>query len=285
MASLDALRHASIGQYYPVASPVHRLDPRAKILGLAVLAVATVVATGYTTSLLLVIIILFLVLIARLPFRMVLGNIVPAAPVIVAFSVLQLVFYGRGPGSSIEPSRVLLEWGPFVISTAGVRLVLVSLLRFLSLLGITALLTNTTTVGRLTHGIESLLRPLSRLGLPAHELAMIAAIGLRFMPIFGEQMQTIAQAQELRGLDTGRSSRWQLVRNARRLAALTIPLFVDAYRRSDEMTTAMLTRCYQGGRGRTHLVELHLRPVDLVSICVSVLVLVGIAALQRSAMP
>jgi len=285
MASLDTLRHASIGQYYPADSPVHRLDPRAKIVGLALFMIAIIVASTYTANLVLLMILLLLVLISQLPLGMVVRNLVPALPVIAAFAVLQLVFYGRGFGSVAEASRVLLEWGPLVISTAGVRLVAVSLVRLLSLLIVTALLTNTTTVGGLTRGTESLLRPLSRLGLPAHELAMIAAIALRFMPIFGEQIQTIAQAQDLRRVDVVRQRRWQVAQNARRLAALIIPLFADAYRRTDEMTAAMLARCYQGGRGRTHLVELRFRPLDLLFMWGSLLIVVGIVALQRSALP
>lgn len=283
MASLDALRHVTIGQFFPGVSAIHRLDPRAKIVGLGLLGVAIVVAGGYTTSALLVALLYGLVVVARLPLRVVLANLLPAAPLIALFALLQLVFYGRGPAGAA--SRDLLAWGRLVISTAGVQLVIVSLLRFLSLLFLTALLTNTTTVGALTRGVESLLRPLTRVGLPGHEVAMIAAIALRFLPILGEQMQTIAQAQALRGVDAGATSRWQMARNARRLAALIVPLFVDAYRRSEEMTDAMLARCYQGGRGRTHLVTLRLAWGDYAFLGAALVVLVVTVLLQRTPLP
>ena len=103
-------------------------------------------------------------------------------------------------------------------------------------------------MGRLTYGVERLLAPLDAVRLPGHELALVMAIALRFLPILGEQMQSIAQAQALRGVSE-RRTRWQVAENARRVAALIVPLFADAYRRSEEMTQAMLARCYQGGAG------------------------------------
>ncbi len=283
MASLDALRHLTIGQYYPGDSPVHRLDPRAKILAAGAAGGAAVLAGGYATNVLLLAVLLAGVLVARLRLRTVLANVVPALPIITAFALMQLLFYGMGPDGL--PSAAIVRWGPIVVSTAGVRLVVVSLLRFLSLILITALLTNTTTVGRLTYGVERLLAPLNALHLPGHELAMVVAIALRFLPILGEQMQSIAQAQELRGVSTRGRTRWQMAQNARRVAALIVPLIADAYRRSEEMTQAMLARCYQGGRGRTHLLHLSLRGSDYAAVVFSVGLVAAIVASNILALP
>ena len=282
MASLDALRHVTIGQYYPGDSAIHRLDPRAKLLAAGAAAAAAVLAAGYVANVALLAVLVAAVLAARLPLRTVLANVVPALPIIALFALMQLLFYGVGPAGA--PSRVLVDWGIIVISSAGVRLVVVSLLRFLSLVLITALLTNTTTVGRLTYGVERLLAPLDAARLPGHELALVMAIALRFLPILGEQMQSIAQAQALRGVSE-RRTRWQVAENARRVAALIVPLFADAYRRSEEMTQAMLARCYQGGRGRTHLIRLALRPSDYVAVSLSFGLVAAIVASNLLALP
>lgn len=278
MASYDALRHLAIGQYIPADSPLHRLDPRVKLLAFGLLTLAVVVITGYLTNLLLLALMLGLVLVARLSARYILAGIVPALPVIAVLALLQLFFYRNTPGSA---PRILAAWGPLQVSNVGVQLVLVSLMRFLDLMFLTSLLTNTTTTSALTHGMESLLRPFSAIGLPGHELALIGAIALRFLPILGEQLESIGQAQTSRGVSHEAQSRWRMVRNARQLAALIVPLFVDIYRRSEEMVMAMQARCYQGGKGRTHLSELHFVGADYLALGLAVGVAVGVILAQR----
>ncbi len=278
MASYDALRHLAIGQYIPVESPIHRLDPRAKLVAFGLLTLVVVIITGYLANLFMLGLVLTLVLAARLSPRYILSSVAPALPVIVVLALLQRLFYTGGSDSAV---RVLLDWGPVHITNAGVRMVIVSLMRFVDLVFLTSLLTNTTTTGALTHGMESLLRPLSAIGLPGHELALTAAIALRFLPILGEQLESIGQAQASRGVSHQAQSRWRLARNARQLAALVVPLFVDVYRRSEEMIMAMQARCYQGGKGRTHLSELRFAKMDYVALIASALLLVGAIAAQR----
>ena len=242
MASYDALRHVTIGQYMPTGSLIHRLDPRAKIVGLTLLGVAAILDGSYVTNAALLLVVTALVWLGRLPLRYILSGIAPALPMIVILCTLQLLFYGRSYVALDGSPRVLVSWGPILVSTAGVRLVVVSLLRFLNLLFLTSLLTNTTTVGALTHGMEGLLRPLSCIGLPGHEIALVGAIALRFLPILGEQLESIAKAQASRGVGLSARGRWHLIANTRRLAGLIVPLFVDAYRRSEEMVSAMLIK-------------------------------------------
>lgn len=279
MASYDALRHLAIGQYIPAESPIHRLDPRAKLVATGLLILAVVIITGYLINLLMLGLVLGLVLVARLSPRYILSSIVPALPVIIVLALLQLLFYSGGSESTV---RVLLTWGPVRITNAGVRMVIVSLMRFVDLVFLTSLLTNTTTTGALTHGMESLLRPLSAIGLPGHELALTGAIALRFLPILGEQLESIGQAQASRGVSHQAQSRWRMVRNARQLAALIVPLFVDVYRRSEEMVMAMQARCYQGGKGRTRLNALQFTGADYVAVAASVMLLAGAIIAQRA---
>ena len=281
MASLDALRHVSIGQYIPMDSPIHRLDPRVKLLGLALLVVAAVVATSYLSNAVLLCSVASFVLLARLPLRYTLSNVKPALPLIIVLATLQLLFYG---GTSAE-AEILLSWGPVRISTVSLRLVIVSFMRFLDLLFLTSLLTNTTTVGALTHGLESLLRPLSTLGFPGHEIAMVGAIALRFVPILGEQLESIMKAQESRGVTYQARGRWHIISNTRRVATLIVPLFVDAFRRSEEMILAMQARCYGGGRGRTQLVQLVLKAHDFLALGTVILIFAMLIVIQRLPLP
>lgn len=285
MASYDALRHVSIGQYIPTGSPIHRLDPRAKLLGMAILTVAVVIATSYVSNVVLLLCFLAMVRLARLPLGYILSSIKPAIPLIIVFALLQLLFYGNAYAGSTGTARVLLSWGPIQISTAGLRLVIVSLLRFLDLLLLTSLLTNTTTTGALTHGVENLLRPFSVVGLPGHEIAFAGAIALRFVPILGEQLESIAKAQASRGVRHEAEGRWHFVSNTRRLARLIVPLFVDAFRRSEEMALAMQARCYRGGWGRTRLVELAFAPGDYLALGLATLIMAAVVILQRFSLP
>ncbi|MHB0857624.1 MAG: energy-coupling factor transporter transmembrane component T family protein [Anaerolineae bacterium] len=272
MASYDALRHVSLGQYLPTGSPIHRLDPRAKLVAMLLLVGAVVAAVTYLPNVLLLALILGLVKLARLPIRYILASIRPALPIIIVLALMQLVFYGNPGGSS----TILLVLGPVTVTDAGMQIVIVSLLRFLELLFLTSLLTNTTTNSALTHGVESLLRPLTALGLPGHEIALVGAIALRFVPILGEQLESIMQAHAARTVRDTQYSRWRLLENTRRRAALVVPLFVDAFRRTEEMALAMRARCYQGGRGRTRYVRLALGMPDVLAMSLAALCLVGV---------
>ena len=279
MASFDALRHVTIGQYIPTGSLIHRLDSRAKLVATILFMMAVVVATGYLNNLVLCGVMVVLVLVSRLSIRYIASAIKPALPVILVLALLQLFFYSGS--MAVQP---VLAWGAIRIYPAAIRLLVVSLLRFVDLLFLTSLLTNTTTTGDLTHGLESLLRPLDRIGLPGHELAMIGAIAVRFVPVLGEQMESIMMAQSSRGLSRP-GGRWSLLANTRRLARLVVPLFVDAYRRADEMMLAMQARCYRGGRGRTHLIRLTFGRRDYAAIGISLFIVVSILIMQRAALP
>jgi energy-coupling factor transport system permease protein len=276
MASYDAVRHVVIGQYIPTGSPIHRLDPRAKLIAATVVVAAVIAATSYVSNVLLLSFVLALVFLAQLPLRYILSGVTPALPVIAILALVQLLLYRGGSADS----TAMVSYGPIHIYAAGVRLVVVSLLRFLDLLFVTSLLTSTTTTSALTHGLESLLRPFSAIGLPGHEIALVGAIALRFVPILGEQLESIIKAQASRGASYEAQGRWRLVANARRMAAIAVPLFVDAYRRSEELALAMQARCYRGGRGRTHLVELTLTPVDFIAVGSAAVILVAVGIIQ-----
>ncbi len=274
MASLESLRHVSIGRYVPVESTVHRLDPRVKVgaFGLLILLVALV--SRPLGQVFLLGFCLAIVALARLDPADTWRSLRPALPFILVLLLLQLFYAPRQEGD-----RLLLDWGWLHITDVAVRLVIVSLLRFAALMLAVSALTGTTTPGELTRGVEGLLRPLSRMGLPAHELALVLAVALRFLPLLGEQLESIAMAQASRGL-ADVHGRWRLVENARRTAQLIVPLFVDVYRRSEELALAMQARCYNGGKGRTHLVESRLGRRDAMAMLVLLLCSAVALALQ-----
>ncbi|MHB1356720.1 MAG: energy-coupling factor transporter transmembrane component T family protein [Anaerolineae bacterium] len=282
MASLESLRHVSIGQYLPTGSLIHRLDARVKLMGILLMIIAVVIASGYTVNVVLDVLVLGLVALAKLPLRYILASVRPALPFIVILALMQLLFFGRGPAGD---GQVILVWGPLVISWEGIRLVVVSLLRFVALLLLISLLTNTTTTGALTHGVEWWLRPLTAFGLPGHELALVMAIALRFLPILGEELEAIGQAQAARTVTSGSQSRWRIVANARRIANLIVPLFVSTLRRADEVTLAMLARCYHGGKGRTQLSPMRWRWGDTLALVAACIVLSAVIISQRLALP
>jgi energy-coupling factor transport system permease protein len=283
MATFSALRHVSIGQYIATGSPVHRLDPRAKMIALAMLVTAAVIASSYAASIALFVLVVALVRLARLPLRYLLSSVLAIWPVLAVLALMQLLFYHSAFAAADD--RLLWGWGVLQVSTASLRVTAVSLLRFLALLCLASLLTNTTPPSALTHGLERLLRPLEVVGMPAHEVATVGAIALRFLPILGEQMEAIVQAQEARQVAVESGGRLHMLRNARRLANLIVPLFSDAYRRAEELMVAMQARCYQGGRGRTHLHELRLRGSDFLALAVAAGVLAAVIVAQRLRLP
>ena len=284
MANAALLRHVAIGRYLPMGSPVHRLDPRAKLLSLALLVVASSIGVTYSTSTIVFVVLLGAMLVSRMPLGYTFGYIVPFLPVVAIASCFQLLFAHPSGADASDAAGLISSFGPFVITWDGIRLVVVSLIRFASLLLVISLLTGTTTVSALTHGAEHLLHPLTRLGLPGHEIALMAAIALRFLPILGEEMEAIMLAQASRGVGE-QTSRWRILANARHMAALVVPLFADVYRRSEEMAIAMLARCYSGGRGRTSLSELRYRPADGVALGGALLVTGMVVLLRRLSLP
>jgi energy-coupling factor transport system permease protein len=278
----EYLRHVTIGQYLPGSSMVHRLDPRTKMVVLVLIAAAITLNMSYTANIILLAISVLYVQLARVPLGYILGGVKPVLPFIAFLAAMQLLFYGNQFIGPNMPNIVLWQWGIIHVTTGSVQLVIISILRFLQLLLLASLLTNTTTTTELTHGMESLLRPLGRLGVPAHELSLVGTIALRFVPILAEQLEMIVKAQASRGAETVSKGPFHFLQAARQLAVLVVPLFMDAFRRAEDLILAMQARCYVGGKNRTNLIELHLGRADYRAIGINlVLVVLLIAARNR----
>jgi energy-coupling factor transport system permease protein len=282
MEDFELLRYVTVGQYLPGESLVHRLDPRTKLSVFLFLVLAVTFSTSYTANVILVAATLLLVFLAGIPLGYILGGLKPAVPLIVILAVLQLLFYGEAYTPYGLENRTLFHWGWIHVTNGSVQLVVVSMLRFVELLFLTSLLTNTTPLTDLTHGLEAMLRPFRRFGLPSHELSLVATIALRFVPLLAVQLEIIMKAQASRGADIAYGGRLGFVRTARQVAVLIVPLFVDAFRRAEDLILAMQARCYVGGRGRSSYVRLKFARADAGAYVVGGLFSLAILALRHS---
>ncbi len=183
-------------------------------------------------------------------------------PVLIFIFAIQFLFQGWS-----EPAgRVYYELGWLRITRYSLHLISISLMRITSFIFLTSLLTMTSTITELTHAVESLLQPLRRFGVPAHELALMVTIALRFVPTLAAEMETIMKAQASRGADWGARRIWRPDKAAQAYLPLIVPLFINAFRRAEELIVAMEARCYVSGAGRTKFVVLKSRASDYLAI-------------------
>jgi len=259
---VELLRNFSFGQYVPVESPIHRLDPRTKILATLVLAVVVFLAHGIGGLAAYAALLAALILASRIPVGYVLHGLRPVFVLLALTFVLQIIF--EPPGG-----HVIFHRGPIAITKEGLTLAVYYALRFALLIVATSLMTFTTSPVELTDGLERLLRPFRRIGVPAHELALMMTIALRFIPTLIEETDKIMKAQMARGAEFNQGS---IVRRARALVPLLVPLFIGAFRRAEALALAMEARGYRGGDGRTRMTELVLRPRDYAAFAVLVAV-------------
>ena len=264
------LRDITIGQHFPGNSLVHRFDPRLKL----VLTIAYIVLLFAASNPLgLALSILFLAAmykVAKIPGKMILKSLKPILPIVIFTAVLNL-FFVSGEG---EP---LVHIWFLTIYAEGVRYAVLMAVRVMALIAGTSLLTYTTSPIVLTDAIEQLLKPLGKLHFPVHELAMMMSIALRFIPTLIEETDKIISAQKARGADfeTG-----NLFHRAKALVPILVPLFISAFRRADELATAMECRCYRGGSGRTKLKQLRFQLRDILTFALGAAVLAGVIVLR-----
>lgn len=247
------LKDITLGQYFPINSALHKMDPRTKILGLIIFIVLIFVvssAFGYALTLGFT---LFVMILSKVPVKMYLKSIKPLW-FIVLFTALLNMFLTKG--------TYLVKWGNVGITCEGLILAVKMAFRLIMLLCASAVLTYTTSPIELTDGIEKLLFPFSKMGLPSHELAMMMSIAIRFIPTLIEETEKIMKAQQARGasFDTG-----TLIDKAKSLIPMLVPLFISAFRRADDLALAMESRCYRGGKGRTRLKEICFKKIDAVA--------------------
>ncbi len=254
------LKDITLGQFFPIASPLHKLDPRTKILLLIFLIVAIFMANNWAGYLLVTAFTLFTLLLSKVPLKMYLKSLKPILFVIIFTAVLNMFLT---PGTKVYAFGygLPLTWEGLILAGK-------MALRLILLICVSSALTYTTSPIMLTDGIEKLLKPFARLGLPTHELAMMMSIAIRYIPTLIEETEKIMKAQKARGADFESGS---LIRRVKALAPMLVPLFISAFRRADELAVAMESRCYRGGNNRTRLYEIRFRTQDAVSFIVFLL--------------
>ena len=258
------LNNIMIGQYFPGDSFLHRMDARVKILLLLILLIEVFVFTSAPVYLLMTGITFLLIMTSKVPVRMVLRSLKPLWWIILFTFVLHLFSH---------PGREIYRIWQFVITQEGVEQGALISVRLMLLIILSTLLTFTTSPLKLTDALESLLSPFKRLGLPAHELAMMMTIALRFIPTLISETDKIMKAQQSRGADFITGSIMSRLKN---MVPILVPLFLSAFRRADDLALAMEARCYRGGEGRTRMKEMKLGRLDYVAIGVFAVLSVGL---------
>ncbi len=264
------MKNISLGQYYPGSSVMYRLDPRMKLIMAFVYILSSFLARNVISFGLLLISSVLLILISRIPMSMILNSIKPIL-VILAFTVFINIFLTQG-------ETLLFEWKFIHIYFEGIMNALFMMIRiFVLIIGASLFLTYTTTPIALTDAIEQLFAPLKKIKVPVHEFAMMMTIALRFIPTLMDETDKIMSAQKARGADFTSGS---LIHRAKALIPILIPLFVSAFRRADELATAMECRCYHGGEGRTRMSILRYKPRDFAALALMMLFCAALVAVN-----
>lgn len=262
------LKDITLGQYFPGHSVIHRLDPRTKLIVMVVYIVTLFLAVSWVSYGLMLAFLLICIKVSTIPPKSIVRGMKPLVFILIFTCVLNL-FYTEG-------GKILVKFGIFSISTEGIKRAFFMLSRILMLISGTFLMTYTTSPISLTDGLESLLKPLKKVGLPVHELSMMMCIALRFIPTLIEETDKIMSAQKARGADFETGS---ILQRAKALIPVLVPLFISAFRRADELATAMECRCYQGGEGRTKMKLLRYGRNDFTAFGISVLLFAAVVAL------
>ena len=263
------LKDITLGQYFPGDTLAHRLDPRTKLLATVLYIIAIFLAKGPIAYGVLILTLIVSVRISKVGARALFRGLKPVL-FIIAFTAVLNLFY--------TPGTVIAQLWIFRITREGVITAIAMMLRISLLIMGTFLLTYTTSPIRLTDGLEDLLGPLKKLGVPVHELAMMMSIALRFIPTLIEETDKIMSAQRARGADFESGN---LLQRAKALIPLLVPLFVSAFRRADELATAMECRCYHGGEGRTKLHVLRYETRDYLTLAFYAALCAAMIALKK----
>ncbi len=264
------LKDITLGQYFPGNSFIHRLDPRTKLIVLVVYIVALFLAVNWVSYILVAAFLLLCIKISTIPAKSFIRGMKPLMMILVFTGVLNL-FFTTGEG------KPLVDFWFITIYAEGLARAVFMVVRILLLICGTFLLTYTTSPISLTDGLEALMNPLKKIKVPVHELSMMMCIALRFIPTLIEETDKIMSAQKARGADFENGT---LMEKAKALVPILVPLFISAFRRADELATAMECRCYQGGEGRTKMKLLRYTQWDFRAFFVAAIVVAAVCTLR-----
>jgi len=257
------IKDITIGQYVPGDSFVHKLDPRVKILLSFVYIVSIFLVKDFKGYIFIVSFTTLTILASKVQFKYIFKGLKPLIVLILFTAILNVFMY--------DGEKLLFAWKFIKVYKEGLQIAGLMVLRLIFLIAGTSLLTLTTSPIELTDGIEKLLNPFKRFGMPAHELAMMMTIALRFIPTLMDETDKIMKAQMARGADFESGN---LMKKAKNLVPLLVPLFISSFRRADELAMAMEARCYRGGEGRTRMKILKLTEKDMIASVITLLFMI-----------
>lgn len=247
------IRDITIGQYYPAESVLHRLDPRVKFIGTLVYIIALFIFRPWIGYVVAGVALAAVIALSKVPFKFMVKGLKPIIMILLITVFFNMIF---------TPGEVLVKLWIIKITKEGVLLACKMSIRLVFLVLGCSVMTLTTTPNQLTDGLERLLKPLNKIHVPVHEIAMIMSIALRFIPILLEETDKIMKAQMARGADFESGS---LVKRVKNMVPLLVPLFISAFRRANDLAMAMEARCYHGGEGRTQMKPLRYHRRDLIA--------------------
>lgn len=263
------IRDITIGQYYQTQSPLHKLDPRTKLIGVLVYIVSLFLFNGISVYLTATLFLLSMIAISRVPVSFMLKGMKSMA-FLLLITVIFNVF--------LTPGTVVFSVWKLKITKEGLIIAAYTAIRLIYLIMGSSLLTLTTTPNNLTDGLESLMKPLKVFKVPVHEVAMMMSIALRFIPILLDETDKIMKAQQARGADFEHGN---ILKRAKSLIPILVPLFVSAFRRANDLAMAMEARCYRGGDGRSKMKPLKYRSADIFAFVLLVIYFAAIIAAGR----
>lgn len=246
------LRDITIGQFYPVESAVHRLDPRVKVVAVLVYLISLFVFSSFAGYIVVTLFLATVIMLSRVPFSYIIKGLKPIL-VLLIFTAFFNIFWTKGD--------VAFHWKYITVTWQGLRKGLFMSMRLIYLIIGSSMLTYTTTPNQLTDALESLLKPLEKLHVPVHDFAMMMSLALRFIPILLDEANRIINAQSARGADFEEGNLWQRMRA---IVSILVPLLVSSVRRAYDLAMAMESRCYHGGAGRTKMKPLSYRSADYI---------------------
>lgn len=262
------IRDITIGQFYPADSAIHRLDPRVKLFATMLYIIALFSFRGIAGLVLITAFLISVIHLSKVPFKFMTKGLKAIMILLLITSVFNLL---GTPGDV-----VFWRWGALQITDKGIVNSVMMTIRLVYLILGTSLMTLTTTPNQLTDGLETALKPLNKINIPVHSIAMMMSIALRFIPILIEETDKIMKAQMARGADFESGN---LIQRAKNMVPLLVPLFVSAFRRAEDLAMAMEARCYNDGEGRTKMKPLRYQKADYAAYGIMVLFLVAVIVL------
>lgn len=262
------IRDITIGQYYPTDSIIHKLDPRTKLVGTLAYIISLFIFKNFIGYIIVTIFLAGVIMASKVPFRFIVKGL-KAIIMLLMITVLFNLF--------LTPGETLVSFWIVTITKEGLRISVFMAIRLIYLIIGSSMMTLTTTPNQLTDGLESIMGPLKHIKVPVHEIAMMMSIALRFIPILLEETDKIMKAQIARGADFESGN---LIKKAKSLVPLLVPLFISAFRRANDLAMAMEARCYSGGVGRTKMKPLVYHKNDYCTYIVLFLYMAAIIAME-----